>query len=248
MGPLIARTLPLAIGGAISPVLLVAVVLLLSGGHRPRLRAAAFAIGNIAALVVLTVVVATLFHSIGHTGTGPTTTGAVVDLTLGVLLILYGLGRLAELAYRGTHRDPVEGDDGAGGAGTGTEAQAGASAERQGGASPGPRRGGPVGALALGFALMATNVSTVALYLAALKDIGQARVDDVERIVTITVVILVVMVPVVVPLGLTVVAPRSSTRILAGVRAFVDRYRSLITGGFVTVFGMLLLVKGFRGA
>jgi hypothetical protein len=241
MGQLIARELPLAIGGAISPVLLVAVVLILGGEHRPRLRALAFAVGNVLTLVVLTVLVATLFHSVGHTGTGPNTTGAVVDITLGVLLLLYGLGRLAELAYRGSHRDP-EGGEGAG------DDAAGATGAADGGVPPPGRRGSLGGALALGFALMASNVSTVALYLAALKDIGLAKVDDVDRVVTIAVVIAIMMVPVVVPLGLTVVAPRSSMRTLAGVRAFMTRYRSLITGGFVTGFGALLLIKGFRGA
>jgi hypothetical protein len=188
MGQLIVRTLPLAIGGAVSPVLLIAVVLILSGEHRARQRALAFAVGNVAALAVLTVLVATLFHSVGHTGTGPTTAGS------------------------------------------------------------GAHRGGTLRSLALGFALMATNVSTVALYLAALKDVAEARVDAAARLVTIVVVVAVVMVPVVVPLVMTVVAPGPSTRILAGVRSFVTRYRSLITGLFVLVFGAVLLAKGFHGA
>lgn len=233
MGHLIARTLPLAIGGAVSPVLLISVVLILSGGHRPRQRALAFAVGNVAALAVLTVLVATLFHSVGHTGTGPTTAGSVVDITLGVLLTLLGLGRLAELAYRGSHRD------------TGEPAAATDAAATAG---SGAHRGGTLRSLALGFALMATNVSTVALYLAALKDVAEARVDNLARLVTIAVVVAVVMVPVVVPLLLTVVVPGASTRILAGVRSFVTRYRSLITGLFLLAFGTVLLIKGVHGA
>jgi hypothetical protein len=237
MGQLLARAIPLAVGGAVSPVLLVAVVLILSGAHRPRLRALAFAVGNVAALVALTVLVATLFHSIGHTGTGPNTTGAVIDLTLGALLLLYGLGRLGELALHPGHPDPAPDRVHDGGVDDGGEDP-----------PTDAHRGGVVGSLALGFALMATNVSTVALYLAALKDFGQARVSSVDRLVTVVVVIAVIMLPVVVPLVLTVVAPSRSTRILAGVHGFVDRHRAAITGGFVTVFGVLLLAKGFRGA
>jgi len=229
MGELIARTLPLAIGGAISPILLISVVLVLSGEHKPRQRALAFAIGSIAGLVVLTVLVATLFHSVGHTGTGPTTAGSVIDITLGVLLTVFGLGRLAELAYRGSRRDPADpvpaADD----------------------TPPAADHGGVARSLALGFALMATNVTTLALYLAALKDVAEAKVDDLARFVTIAVVIAVIMVPVVVPLLLTVVVPREAKRILAAVRSFVTRYRSLITGIFVTVFGAYLLVKGAGG-
>ena len=238
MGHLIARTLPLAIGGAVSPVLLISVVLILSGGHRPRQRALAFAVGNVAALLVVTVLVATLFHSVGHTGTGPTTAGSVVDITLGVLLVLLGLGRLAELAYRGSHRD----------AGEPADVADAANAATGGGRGGRGGRGGTLGSLALGFALMATNVSTVALYLAALKDVAEARVDNLARLVTIAVVVAVVMVPVVVPLLLTVVVPGASTRILAGVRSFVTRYRSLITGLFLLAFGTVLLIKGVHGA
>jgi hypothetical protein len=238
MGQLVARALPLAVGGAVSPVLLVAVVLILSGADRPRLRAFAFAVGNVAALVALTVLVATLFRSIGHVGTGPNTTGAVIDLTLGALLLLYGLGRLGELAFHQHH--PVTGAD--------PDLDGGGGDPDPGDPPSDARRGGVVGALALGFALMATNVSTVALYLAALKDVAQARVTGADRLVTVVVVIAVIMVPVVVPLVLTVVAPKRSTRILAGVHGFVVRHRAAITGGFVTVFGVLLLVKGVRGA
>lgn len=45
MGGLLAQTLPLAMAGAISPLVLLATLVLLGGEHRPRLRCAAFSLG-----------------------------------------------------------------------------------------------------------------------------------------------------------------------------------------------------------
>lgn len=229
MGDLIAKTVPVAIGGAISPILVISVVLLLSGTRKPRARALAFAIGNIVALAVIAVAVLLLFHSAGHTGTGSTQAGKLIDLVLGVMLAALGVGKLIEFIYR-----KLSGEPGA--------AMADADSDH-----PAGKKGGVLGSLALGVGLMATNITTVALYLSAMKDVAEAKVDNGVRIAVVAVTIVIIMVPVAVPLLITVVAPGASTRVLAAVRTFITRYRDLIMGIFVTGFGVYLTLKGVHG-
>ena len=122
MGNLIAKIVPLAIGGAVSPILVISVVLLLSGTRKPRARALAFAVGNVVALTLVAVAVLLLFHSVGHTGTGSTKAGKLIDLTLGVLLTAMGLGKLIEFASKKLSRGskPAEPDSDADHPATGT--------------------------------------------------------------------------------------------------------------------------------
>ena len=229
MGDLIAKTLPLAVGAAVSPILLITVVLLLSGDRKPKARALAFAIGNVVALALVAVVVLVLLDSVGHTGTGSTKAGSLMDLTIGVLLAVFGVGKLVEYGYRRV---------------TGEGSGASATPETDHG---GNTKGRVFGSFALGLGLVATNVTTIALYLSALKNIAEAKVSTGERIVVIAIAIVVIMVPVAVPLLITVAVPGASARMLAALRGFVTRYRDLIMGIFVTLFGIYLVVKGAGG-
>lgn len=229
MGDLIAKAVPVAIGGAVSPILVISVVLLLSGTRKPRARALAFAIGNIVALALIAVAVLLLFHSAGHTATGSTQAGKLIDLVLGVMLAALGVGKLIEFIYR-----KLSGEAG--------EPTADAESDH-----PAGKKGGVLGSLALGVGLMATNITTVALYLSAMKDVAEAKVDNGVRIAVVAVTIVTIMVPVAVPLLITVVVPGASTRVLAAVRTFITRYRDLIMGIFVTGFGVYLTLKGVHG-
>ena len=229
MGELIGKTVPLAIGAAISPILVISVVLLLSGTRKPRARALAFAIGNVVALVLVAVVVLLLFHSAGHTGTGSTQAGKLIDLVLGVLLAAIGVGKLIEFVYR-----KLSGDGDAAAPDAETDHPAGG-------------KGGVFGSLALGVGLMATNITTIALFLSAMKDVAEAKVGNGTRVVVVVIAIVIIMVPVAVPLLITVLAPGASTRVLAAVRTFISRYRDLIMGIFVTGFGVYLTLKGVGG-
>ncbi len=83
---LLARVLPLALGAAISPTLLVGVVLLLSSPGRPRARAAAFGVGAAIPLVVIAVVGLIVFRHAtagGHLRISP-----IVDVVFGAILLL----------------------------------------------------------------------------------------------------------------------------------------------------------------
>ncbi len=97
-------------------------------------------------LVVTAAVILGLFHSVGHTSTGPTPLGSAIDFSLGMLLILFGFGET--LAYA---RSRFWGTQSAGKASDETTAEAGHE--------------GLSGAALLGVVLMATNITSLALFL-----------------------------------------------------------------------------------
>ena len=229
MGSLLARTIPLGFGAAVSPVLLVFIVLLLSSPCRPRLRATAFAAGAAAVLVAIAVIILSAVHHAAPTVKNAGTQGAAIDFALGLLLAVFGVGKLIEYLRHRANLAPVPASD-----------------RRGGSAPPKHARGGTVGAAIEGVALMATNITTLALYVAALKDVAIDRVSVGDRIVTSVILTVLALLPVLLPLGIAVAAPRASDHVLTAVNRFVTRYRDLIMAGFFGGFGLYLVIKALQ--
>jgi threonine/homoserine/homoserine lactone efflux protein len=101
VGTVIGDLLPLAIGVAISPVPIIAVILMLLS-PRPGPTSVGFLLGWILGIVVVTTVVLLLVGHASNTDTGPSTVSSVIKLVLGALLVLIGVRQW-------THR-PKEGD------------------------------------------------------------------------------------------------------------------------------------------
>jgi threonine/homoserine/homoserine lactone efflux protein len=141
-------------------------------------------------------------------------TKATIDLALGVLLVLVGIRALV--------RPPAEPKP----------------AEE-------PRRpAGPARSFALGFGAMVTNVTTLALYLPAMKLIATSHVSDTDRVLAHVIVALITLTPAAVPVALVAVAPRSSGRILAAVSRFMSDHRRALPVVLGFGFGAWLIVKG----
>jgi threonine/homoserine/homoserine lactone efflux protein len=97
---------------------------------------------------------------------------------------------------------------------------------------------------ALGAVVMVANFSSLVLYLAALKEIVRADVTTASELVVTAAFIAIMLLPVELPLLLTVVAPGSSERILATIGTTVKRHSHAITVVVLVVFGAYLVVKG----
>lgn len=101
MGTVIGDLLPLAIGVAISPVPIIAVILMLLS-QRPGPTSVGFLLGWITGIVVVTTVVLLLVGHASNTDSGPSTVSSVIKLVLGALLVL--------IAVRQWRHRPREGD------------------------------------------------------------------------------------------------------------------------------------------
>ncbi|HKF33783.1 MAG TPA: GAP family protein [Jatrophihabitantaceae bacterium] len=90
MGAVIGDLLPLAVGVAISPIPIIAVILMLMSREASR-TSVGFLIGWVAGIVVVTTVVLLLVGQAKNTSQGqPSTLSSVLKLVFGVLLLLLG--------------------------------------------------------------------------------------------------------------------------------------------------------------
>lgn len=99
--------------------------------------------------------------------------------------------------------------------------------------------------VALGTALMITNFSTLVLFVPAVKDVADSRLDSVEKLVLLFVSILVTILMIAIPLVIYILLPKKSEAILSSLKNFIDRHMREITLSLLIVFGVYLLIRGF---
>jgi threonine/homoserine/homoserine lactone efflux protein len=90
VGTVIGDLLPLAIGVAISPVPIIAVILMLLSKQAGR-TSVGFLIGWLLGIVAVTTIVLLVVGQAKDTSTGPSTASSVIKLVLGVLVLLVGV-------------------------------------------------------------------------------------------------------------------------------------------------------------
>jgi hypothetical protein len=107
-----------------------------------------------------------------------------------------------------------------------------------------PETGGLGRYVAMGAGLMASNVTTFALYVPALKLIEESGVNPGDKILAVAIVLAVTMALVLVPLAVVAVAPDASERALARAGAWFSAHRRALTVAICLGFGAYLLIKG----
>ncbi len=223
LGELIRDVLPLALGAAVSPLLLTATLLTLSSRERPLAKATAVALGAAVPLLALGIVGIVAFsHTVAADGSSShAERSAWIDLALGALLLLLGVRQLLRRREEGPAQatDPGEGSSSHG---------LGRSA-------------------LLGFGMMLTNFTTAILYVAALKLIGRADVGTGDHVVALAVLLVVTLLPVLLPLASYAIAPGPASRILGPFGAWVGRHKGTVGIVFLLGFGSYLLIKGLSG-
>jgi threonine/homoserine/homoserine lactone efflux protein len=221
VGQLLAKTIPLALGAAVSPTVLAVGLLILSGPRRPVARGTAFTAGVLVTLGALTAIGLTLtHHAIQGTSKHDPITRAI-DGTVGVVLLLLALATVLRAVT--TDRDaPAPKAD----------------------ADP-DKHASLAAAFVLGMAMMMANFSTILLYLPAMREISAARVATADKAVVVVIVFLITSLAATVPLTLRLVAPGPSARWFTSLHAAVTRHQRQIAVVIEVLFGAYLLVKAF---
>ena len=217
----IGELLPYAAGVALSPIPIVAVVLMLDT-RRGRANGVAFSVGWIVGLVAVSVVVLVVTGGSDDSGSTTATTVDWVKLLLGGLF-----HAMAVRQWRGRLT-------------AGQEAEMPAWMPRVDPFSP-------VQSLGLGLALSAANPKNLALAAAAGAAIAQSGVDAADDVIAVAVFVVLASVTVV---GLVVASLVGGSRVagfLEGVRTFMAQHNAVIMMVILIVLGAKLIGSALPG-
>ncbi|WP_217921755.1 GAP family protein [Miltoncostaea oceani] len=222
MGVAIGQSLPFAVGLALSPFPLVAMVLIL-GAPGGRATGAVFALASVVGVAAVGVVVLLLAGDEAATGSGrPATWVSVLRLAIGL-----GLVALAASKWRGR---PAPGD---------TPALPGWM-----GRIDGLRPGGAAG---MGLLLSALNPKNLALAVAGSAAIAQAELPAGSAAVALALFVVVATLGVTAPLAMSVVLGHRGDRVLAAVKDGMVRHNDVILAVLALVIGATLIGDAISG-
>jgi threonine/homoserine/homoserine lactone efflux protein len=222
MGEAIGNTLPMAIGVAISPVPIIAIVLML-GTPRARSTGSAFAVGWLVGLTVVGVVVLLLAsgNATGDDG-GPATWTSALELVFGVLLLL--------IAARTWRARPAPGQE--------------AEMPRwmQAIDTFTARR-----ALGAGVLLSGINPKNLALTLAAATAIAQTGIPGGEQVIALVMFVLLGSLTILAPVAIYFALGERAAAILDGPKNWMAAHNAAIMTVLLLVLGAKLIGDAISG-
>lgn len=217
MSELVRNVLPLALGAAVSPVLFLLILGLLSGSH-PLSRSLVCAAGVLTvSLAVGAVVLAGLLGpDVVAKGDKHSTPSAILDLAFGAALLLLAL--VTAVRKPKPPKPPKKRDD-----------SGGAHLSRY---------------FAIGLGAMVANFTSLMLYIPALKGIAAATASGTDKVIVAIGLIVVMLIPVEVPIAAYAISPRRAAGGLGRLRVFLERHHAGVRILLGLGFGVYLLLKG----
>jgi threonine/homoserine/homoserine lactone efflux protein len=222
MGQAIGDVLPLAIGVAISPVPIIAIILML-GTPRARSTGPAFALGWLAGLTVVGMVVLVIASGSDASSSGePATWVGVLKLVLGLLFLL-----LAAKQWRGRPRP-------------GQEAELPKWMQTIDTFTAGK-------AVGIGVLLSGVNPKNLALTIAAATVIAQAEISSGQEAVALAIFIVVGSLTILAPVGIYFALGAEAKRILDDLKGWMSSHNAAIMTVLLLVLGAKLTGDGIGG-
>lgn len=228
MGDLLVKVTPLAVGAMVSPTMFVALILILARPPTPIRRGVAFTACGTVPLLAVSVIVALIWRGASisdETGAPADGAEAWVDVAAGVALLV--LGAVLVVRHRRQRNHP-------------------ASKPKAASASPDepPGRHAVLHAGLLGLGLMASNTSTLVLYIPAAKDIADSNASALVKLTGWVVLIGITMLPLVAALVAYAVAPGMAQRVLQPLGAWFNRHAFVFAMAIFVVLGLYLVARG----
>jgi hypothetical protein len=206
----------LAFGGSIAPPLLLLTILFL-GSERPLPNATALVLGYIGTCTVMGIAGLTLFDG---AESAASTVGRVTGVTVGALLIVFGLRSLLNAP------DP--------------DAQPPRWMESVKSMSP-PR------AFGFGVALFPIQIKNLAIFVACIELIVASTLSLQGKAVALALVLVIFAIPVLVLIGLYASVPQRASDVLGSLRRWMEKNNRIITVVLCLLFGTFFLLRGLVG-
>lgn len=217
MGAVIGDLLPLAVGVAVSPIPIIAAILMLLS-KRAGTTSVGFAIGWLAGIVVATTIFVALAGTISSSD-GPSTTSSLIKIVLGVLLLAVGVrqwrGRTGEHAIPKwmTAIDDLTAAKGFG----------------------------------LAFALAAINPKNLLMCVAAGVTIGGASLSVGQQVGAVAVFTVIAASTVAIPVIGYLVAAQRLRAPLDALKQWLQTNNAIVMAVLILVIGIVLIGKGIGG-
>jgi threonine/homoserine/homoserine lactone efflux protein len=223
VGAVIGDLLPLAVGVAVSPVPIIAVILMLLA-PRAGAASAGFGVGWVLGIVVATTVVLVIANGADAGGTSeePSTASSWIKLVLGLLLLLVGA---REWRGRPKGNEPV-------------------SLPKWMTAIDSVT---PVKALGLGFLLAAVNPKNLLMCIAAGVTIAGGGLDTGQQVITVAVFVVLSASTVLVPVIGYALARQRLQQPLDELKVWLQQNNVTVMAVLLLVIGVALLGKGIGG-
>jgi Sap, sulfolipid-1-addressing protein len=224
MGGAVGEVLPLALAVTISPLPIIAEILLLFTG-KPKANAGAYLLGFVAGVAVVLVILFLVAGSQDLTdpGSDSSTGAAWVKVAVGLALVVAGVRR-----FRNRPRgDPEE--------------------EPMPKWMSGIQSFEPTRSLAIGFAIGAVNPKNVAVGLAAALVVASSGLAGGKEAVTLAVYVIVASLGVAAPFVVAVAMGKGAAPILEGWRTWLRQNNAAVMAVLFLVFGVLIFGKGLAG-
>jgi threonine/homoserine/homoserine lactone efflux protein len=222
MGTVLGDILPLALGVAISPMPIIAVILMLLSA-RATAASLGFMLGWVAGIVVAATILTVIATTAGLSNSGNgSTAGSIIKLILGALLLLLALKQ-----WRGRPRGDVAPEP--------PKWLAAIDSVT------------PTKATGLGFALAAINPKNLLMILGAAVAIGQANLSVGQIVAEIAIFTVIAASTVAVPLIAYHLAPVRARTILDEMKTWLVANNSTVMMTLFAVIGVVLIGKGIGG-
>ena len=221
MGNLLASMIPLALAAAISPTMLTAVVLVLSSKDRPRRRALFFLAGAVITLILIGVAALSISGAaVSQKSDGKSPISAGIDIILGLLLLFMGFRNLVR--SRESNKD-----------------------SDKGGKFQKFFQGGGAGSnFFLGVIFTVTDFTSLVFYFVAAKQARDSGLGFIADVAAMTIVGIAIILPILVPLAITIIAPDISGRLTDSLNQWIKKYGKYIGPAIALLFGVYLIDKG----
>jgi len=222
VGDVIGNILSPAIGVALSPIPIIAVILMLFS-KRAKSNGPAFLAGWVLALSIVSIVVVLLGNAIDVAeSSGPSAGAAVVLLVLGVLLLFF--------AYRQWKKRPGEGEE-----------------PEMPGWMAGIDSFSAGKSFVAGLVLAGANPKNLPLTIAAAIAITSSGLGGARQGIALAIFVIIASITVVIPVVTYLLAREKAERVLEGWKTWLTANNAAVMAVLFLVFGVVLIGKGING-
>lgn len=216
MSELLIKIIPLDLASTLSPIILALTIALLAKKEFGLKRALALGIGSLAVAIIIAILGVNIGINIQDVHNNRVIDN-VIDFILALVFLFFGF-------YGLFHQENT-------------------SSEKK---LKGNQTGNFLKWLAIGFLISVTNFDAVILNFSAAKEIGQAQIYEIQKILLLIMGMIFFIAPILLPLAIYLIMPKLAQKILTPLNNFLTKYGRYITAVIFFAFAIYLFYQALK--